>query len=294
MMLSGYSALEPIGVTATPDGADGMVTLTQILEADDNPIEGLLKINATPWMEDLLSRFLQMDPERDVILYEFFIECGSSQIQSWFFWLEPAQTVQLRKFERALSDCKDRFTSAGFSLVWRSQQVKVPLHEVLAKRITALNNEQIATRIGRNLMQLLPHEYVDEKNVTRAMELARIAFIISPSRATPEANNVGYLYMANGDFDEAKLWFQAGAQYSIDEDARQLLEYNFGVLCALSGEIEAARQHLNRAKQHMPISEASCAYQLYLDEEKLAYREVFDPRSIGDLATEALDAISQM
>jgi Flp pilus assembly protein TadD len=126
------------------------------------------------------------------------------------------------------------------------------------------------------------------------MELAKIAFTISPSRATPEANNVGYLHMANGDFDEAKRWFEAGAQYNVDEDQQQLLHYNFGVLSALSGQIEDARHHLRRAKEHPVKSEASCAYELSFVDGKLKQEEVYDPRSLDELSDRAILAINQL
>jgi len=86
-------------------------------------------------------------------------------------------------------------------------------------------------------MIMVPREYVEQKNPSRAMELVKLAFLISPTRQTPEANSAGYLYMADGDFEEAKRWFEAGAQYQVGDDDMQLLKYNLGVLCALSADL---------------------------------------------------------
>jgi tetratricopeptide (TPR) repeat protein len=289
-----FDALDPVGAATTPDRLDDISMLTQILEIDGGPPEALSTISAAPWVEDLLAKILQMDPHRDVILYELFTECAGTPIQSWSFWLEPEQTAQIKKFHRAIDEFRERCLNVGFSMSWRSWTIKVPATSALATRIAALNNEQMATRLGRNLMRLVPREYVEEKNPVRAMELAKTAFTISPTRATPEANNVGYLYMAAGDFEEAKRWFQAGTQYNVDEDEQQLLQYNFGVLCALSGEVVEARRYFDNAKQCPIKSEAACTYELLIESGTLTYKEVFDPRSLDELADGALETIEQL
>jgi tetratricopeptide (TPR) repeat protein len=164
----------------------------------------------------------------------------------------------------------------------------------LVGRITDLKNEQIATRLSRNLMHEVGNAYTEERNPARAMELAETAFKISPSRSVPEANNIGYLYLSYGNYDEAKLWFQAAAQYDLDEDDRQLLDYNMGVLSALSGHHSEAGEHFRRAKEAAVKSEASCVYQLNLVDGKLAHEEIFDPQSLDSLAAQALDSLSRL
>jgi|tagenome__1003787_1003787.scaffolds.fasta_scaffold20868478_3 hypothetical protein len=100
--------------------------------------------------------------------------------------------------------------------------------------------------------------------------------------------------MAAGDFEEAKRWFEAGAQYHVDDDEIQLLEYNFGVLSALTGQTQTAREHFNKAKNCAIKSEASCAYQLHIRDGKLGYEEIFDPKSIQELADQAFATVSEM
>src|SRR5215216_2177279 len=174
-MLSSFPAIEPIGATATADKLDDISNLTKILAVDDTPLDDLKALNATPWTEDLLAKFLQMDSGNEVQLYEFFIERGTLPVQIWFFWSESRQIAQLKKMTRVLNEFKQRCLEVGFNVSWRSWPIKTPEPKVLAARITELNNEQIATRLGLKLTNLVTREYVEEKNATRAMELATIA-----------------------------------------------------------------------------------------------------------------------
>ena len=290
-MLGPYLQFESLGAVQTPDKLDDISELIQILTATEDGPEAMGALSASPWVEEMLAQFLQREPGLQLILYELFVTLRNTSFQIWGFWREPEQKVQLRKLDRTIAEFTERASQVGFSVATRSWTISVPPRDILVRRITSLNNEQIATRLSRNLMGEVSRVYTDERNSARAMELAKTAFQISPSRSVPDANNIGYLYLSHGDYEEAKLWFQAAAQYELDDDDYQLLEYNLGVLAALSGRLQEARDHFNRAKQHTVKSEARCVYQLNLCDGKITSEEVFDPRSLDALAEQAINSL---
>ena len=131
------------------------------------------------------------------------------------------------------------------------------------------------------------------KNTDAARRLAKLAFSISGSRLTSRANNVGYLYMAAGDFDEAKMWFDSARQYERNS-SQQLLNYNMGVLYAMRGDYREALRYWVEAGEGAPV-EAACVYRVMRDEGGgLKFEEVYYPASVSELVTEAVEVVGGM
>jgi hypothetical protein len=286
-------AVNQLGALQTADYVDDVSGLMQFIDASESDVDALQYFQATPIVEDLLSSFFKLDEGEERGLFEFFISSEHGSIQLWFLWNEPHQKATLKKFDDFIESMSERATHMGFLLRKRFWEMKVPLHYLLVRRVIALGNDQLTTRLSGTLMDKILNIYVDDRDVPKARRFASTAFAMSGSRLTPDANNIGYLYMAGGDFDEAKLWFEAARQYSADPNDAQVLHYNLGVLAAIKGELVQAKEQFVLAKRSME-GDAVCACRLLLEDGKLRHEEILHPKSVASLVDEGLKVLEEL
>ncbi len=105
-----------------------------------------------------------------------------------------------------------------------------------------------------------------------------------------DANNVGYLYMAVGEYNEAQEWFSAARDFSSEEDL-QLLSYNEGVLAVIKKDYTLAATHFKEAFESPHPTEAVCLYEVYLSSGQIMIREVFQPKPIVEMAKAAIEIL---
>lgn len=286
---SGFEHLTPLGAIQAPDYIDILPVLIPFLDGtlSDTPAE---RFDSVPLAEDFLARILEMDENTRLIVIELYFNSSLGACQTWFIWGEPDHLVSLRKLERKITDMQSRANDVGFTFLSSKYEFVIPAHDAIVAKVRDLGNEQLATRLSGSLMSEVVSAYVDSRNIERAKRLAETAFAISGSRMSPDANNVGYLYMATGDYREARLWYHAAQQYA-SEDERQLLEYNMGVLSALIGDLSAAREHLLAALTSKEFNDVSVVYRLFVQDGKIEYAEVFDPISMPTLINQAMEAV---
>lgn len=290
--LSDFKQLQPIGALQAAEYIDSLASLSHIIDPDYDAsrIDGSL---IDPLSEDILTNFLAKEDAQHVKAVEIFFTSDLGSCQSWFLWSEPEYEIGLRKLEKRLAEMVSRAAEIGFGLEYKIRDLKAPTPSVLLARVAQIGNEQLATRLGAQLMSRMPTIYLDERDTVKAKHLVETAFRISGSRMTQDANNVGYLYMACGEFDEAKLWFLAAKQYLTDDD-KQLLEYNMGVLAALTHDYARAIFHFNESIRSQISMDAACVYKLSIVDGHLVHEEVLDPPSISSLAKNALEVLDRL
>ena len=287
-----FNSLVPIGTLQSSDQlglGDGLLPLV----SEEEDTEALEALNLTPIAEDLLSRILLMPSGSRLMVFDIFLTSFAGTNQTWLIWDEPDQKATLKKLDSAVEALRLRGESAGITMATQSFEVTVPSREIITERIRRIANDQTATRVAGMLMRKVPTVYIDDKDHEGAKRIAETAFAISQSRLTPEANNIGYLYLSIGEYDEARKWFEAARQYDVQQEDLQLVEYNFGVLSAMMSDIPEALRHL-RASLTFEEAEVSCVYRVYRSESKLLFEEIFQPKSVSELAKEAIETIESM
>jgi tetratricopeptide (TPR) repeat protein len=226
-----------------------------------------------------------------LMLIDMFITSFAGSNQTWFIWEEPDQKATMKKLETAFANLQSRGEKVSISFSTRAFEVTVPASSVIIDRIRRIASDQTATRLASMLMRRVATVYVEERNREEAKRIAETAFAISASRISPDANNIGYLYLAIDDFEEARRWFQAARQYDVEGADEQLLEYNFGVLSALTGDEASAIRHFQAVRKFNDETDVSCVYRLYAEHDRFCHEEVFSPGSLAVLAGEAIEAM---
>jgi tetratricopeptide (TPR) repeat protein len=246
-------------------------------------------VNMTPLMEDLIPVVVEFEEGKTIRIFELHYTSSLGAGEFWFIWPEKEESAQLKKLRRRIDDFVKRGADVGFTIRPGEWELVVPSIHHIVRRVAEMKDEQFSTRLSGELMSMIPTLYVRKKDKVRARIIAEAAFSMSGSRLTGHANNIGYLFMDAGEYAEARLWFEAAAQYA-DEDFEQLLQYNMGVLDALTGDFDSARRHFVQAKESH-YTDASCVYRLFVDGGVLRHEEVSDPKSIETLADEAMRII---
>jgi tetratricopeptide (TPR) repeat protein len=234
-----------------------------------------------------------MEERKELILIDLYLTTPVRSVQLSGLWSEAAQVSGLRKFWKRIEELNERCTEVEFKLQTRTHHFTVPTKDKLVERIKTRLGEQSRMRLARSFMPNIHHFYLEEKNLERAKFYAQTAFAVSGTRAMGSANNIGYLYLTLENFDEAKLWFEAAREFESEEDDKQIISYNLGVLNALIGNLEVARQEFARACSEED-SGAACIYRVSGTDGKVSIEEVFDIDSVGALSREALDQLAKI
>ncbi|KQV18263.1 hypothetical protein ASC97_29850 [Rhizobium sp. Root1203] len=280
-------AMIPIGGITTESGAQDIAPTIDLLAGKPVPTD----YETTPLLENMLTSILYQGPGKAVRLIELQFKSDMAQGQAWYIWREPEHLAGLKKIRRRFDDLTARGLEVGFEINIQSWDIVVPTAKAAADTIQLLGDEHLSTRVANEFMDMVTHYYVTHKDGTRAKEFAEAAFSLQQSRLHQNANNVGYLYIGDGNYKEARLWLQAALQYA-DEDAIQLHWYNSGVLHALVGDIPAARFDFLRAKDSKGTS-AACLYQLTINEQgELDKFEVLDPLDVTPFVDKAISVLN--
>lgn len=287
-VFSGFDALVPvIGISST-DYFDDVDAIVSFVEGGDEKAVG----ENMPLLEELVSSCLRFPEGKALKLFEvhYISEMGSGQF--WFIWAEPEHLAGVKKVGKRLGELIDRASEVGFTVSTKTWDFVVPMTNELVDRVQLQGDEQLNTRMSNVLMEMVREYYVQRKDKEGAKRMAESAFALSESRLHGEANNVGYLYMDASDFEEASLWFKAARQYGT-ESLDNLLQYNIGVLAAITGDIPAARAELAQVTDK-DVENIACVSRLSFDGGEIKREEVEYPKSLVALADEAISVLEQM
>ncbi len=240
----------------------------------------------SPVTEGILLNIMYQDTGSTVRLYELRYKADMGVGQAWLMWQEPEHVAGIRKLKRELDAFTKRGEEMGFEISIRYWDIDVLAPDQIGDKVKAVGDEHFSTRISNELLDMVHVFYVRRKDKKRALDAAKTAFRLQQSRLHANANNVGYLYLDHGDFEEARLWFQAALQYA-DPDELQLHLYNSGVLYGLVGETPSALLDLKRALDHKEV-DPECVHILRKDNGKIDSYEVINPPSLNTIINDTI------
>ncbi|WP_320188250.1 tetratricopeptide repeat protein [Agrobacterium rosae] len=280
-----FEQLFPIGGQISESYDD----LKPTLEALEGNVSDETKI-IRPLVESLIlsSVFHGAKGQAKVIELGYDSDFGRGQI--WFLWQEPSHRAGLKRLNKKLQDLMARGNVIDVSITSTQFDWNVPDTTEAVVVLERLADEHLSTRVANEFMSMVHTFYVVKENKAMALTLASAAFRLQQSRLHAESNNVGYLYLDAGNYEEAELWLQAASQYG-DDDGLQLLHYNKAILYAMTGKYPAAIFELERAKGEKDMS-AACAFVISVGESgTLIKTEVQSVPSITVLIAGAISVL---
>lgn len=282
--LSEFDSLVPLGGISESEYLGEVSNFVKFLQGDFSGNSENLSI-----FEDLISAIIKFPEKKALTICEVYYNSNLATGQFWMIWAEPEHRAGLKKFYKRLAEMVARGDEVGVSVTVNSWEIEVPNTSDLVSLLVNAGNVHLNTRMASVFMEMVRAFYVNHKDKSTARRMAEGAYALSGSRLHTEANNVGYLYMAEGNFEESSLWFMAARQYA-NEGLEGLLEYNIGTLAALSGDFRQARIELGKVSDR-EVEQVACVHRLLVVDGKLRSEEVESPKSLVELANEALNAM---
>jgi hypothetical protein len=138
------------------------------------------------------------------------------------------------------------------------------------------------------------YAYIEQHNREVAFNHAKLAAAYWEKRVTPnDANHLGYMLMAAGQYDSAAQLLQSAQK---DPEFGALAQYNCAILNAMTGLVESASVQLEelllRFESHGSRDDISCLFCPQWSEgaDHLDFVEVWTP-SLPETASRALDVL---
>lgn len=199
-----------------------------------------------PSAEIILLNSLMENRSGNVIVCAITIRSSLIRLHKLIVWSDASQIANFGRFTSKVESILDRARQIGWTADFQSEVVTLPSTDEVVAIVENYGDEQLKRRMASTLLRRMPDVYAGEQDRASAKRLAEAAYLISATRVCDDANNVGYLYMAEGNLAEAKLWFDAALEREFFDE--RLLRYNLGIYYYLTGDLMAAKTHLTQAR----------------------------------------------
>lgn len=186
---------------------------------------------------------------------------------SWFYPQEPAEA----SLEHKLKEVCDRLASAVVAedgkFRWSFEKIPVPPYDKMLLSVENAQEDIIRSYIARRHLRRSLDSYVEDRNPAAALWHADFARRLSNRVRfqSGELNNLGYMFLSNGQVDFAIDLLESAVDLSVEEeeaDADRLLPlYNLGLAHLVGGEVPKAHEILRKVGED--LSEVSSGESLW-------------------------------
>jgi tetratricopeptide (TPR) repeat protein len=287
-ILEGFSSIREFDYYKVSEEIDDLEDVCYLVEGRADEKES----DFNPITEGLVYHALTSGAAgKEIIVGSIHVRTREVAIQKFFIWQDIDEIAKYKKMESRLFEVGLRSQSVGWDWSLDTRHVSVKPLDDLVDAVTKVGDEQFKKRVADSIMrQLIPHIHIDERDTSKAVHFASIAHSVCGTRMVSGANNVGYLYMSQKNYDEARLWFEAALQWK-EDDELCLLVYNYAILEAMVKDYPRAISYLNRclaekaARDHQPsvVIRAKKG-----GDGNVEFYEDFSPPTVEVLARDAL------
>ena len=254
-------------------------------------------------------RWLALDVYWLLICNEPVHEVGFLQIEtefewfsnvSWFYPQGPINASLELKIESVLDRLMSAVTTEGGKLRWKFEKSAPPLRDKMLLSVENAEEDSIRSLIARRHINRAINRYIKDRNYNAALLHADCARRLSQGAQfeREELNNLGYIFLSNGQFGFAIDFLESAVDRPIEEyDTIPLLSlYNLGLAYLVDGQISKAHDILKRVGEGLnDVSFSSETLTCLLLPElqgdgDVSLTEKFDP-DFHEAVREALNAL---
>ncbi len=161
--------------------------------------------------------------------------------QRWYYSNNPNDIDPVDTGLRMVEALSGRVKDVGGNLVVEKKELRVAPVEVLARRIEGTANEQFRNDVAQRHALSTVNEYLEKADVKEALFHASLSYRYNPNpKEWSISNNLGYLFMAVGDWDKARHLLERAVAICDEPKDCALSNYNLGVFEAKSGDLRSA------------------------------------------------------
>ena len=220
-----------------------------------------------------------------LVLVRIIVSFGDERAPAWLWW--PSQSgsnltdnpsfLNLTDNPSFLK-LKDTIESNGGDVSIEMSVFDMPTEEEFIAKVLSSPNKQLQEKVGDQIANLAAHEYIlDDDNAALAQIRRASLFVLS----SDNLNNIGYIYMALGHYNDAEIMISqavALAEEKRDYKLAALALYNLAMCKILSLHCGDAMATLLRAQQMVDGDYVvRCLFVPVPDGETLAIKEMWEP-----------------
>jgi hypothetical protein len=227
-------------------------------------------------------------------IMELSLNLAGNEIQSWAVPEVTATPDLLDDFSRELGAQMARAADVGGGARVQILEVPVPSIGTMLKSITDTSNQKLRARVAGNHAEAVADDYMSNQVEESTRRHADCAFHLRADLAPTSVNNLGYFYVAQADFAKARTLFEGAYATREQDEMRALLTYNYGIMEAMSGSFEAAKEKLTRAVEssHLYRDKLACLFVPIIEGDKLRFVEARESVELGESARNALEVLT--
>jgi len=292
-LLERFKGLEgfPGYVTSRSDFSfDNIISKMKHITTDQDMLDGDVLVEE-PFMLVLDLYFLMLDysDSKSIPIIRIHLDLPWLTVQSFFYLKDPKDTDSFKSCLSIFQDSRKRANEVGGDLIAEFEEIEVVPMEVLAQMVEHSDNEVLRKLIADRHANQMAVEYIENYNVERALLHANLACRYYQDIEGFGCNNIGYLFMAQGDLDKAKTLLERAV--FCYEGSPGLPNYNLGILEAKAGNLNNALEKINLCiKQSDVLPKAmricGCLIVPKIVDKKLNFNEIRD----ADLLEVAIEA----
>lgn len=211
-----------------------------------------------------------------LVLVRIIVSFGDERAPAWLWW--PSQSGSNLTDNPNFLKLKDAIESNGGDVSIEMSVFDMPTEEEFITKVLSSPNKQLQEKVGDQIASLAVDEYIlDDDDAALAQIRRANLFMLS----SDNLNNIGYIYMALGHYNDAEIMIsQAVARAEKEKNYKlaALAHYNLAMCKILSLHCEDAMATLLRAQRMLDGDYVvRCLFVPVPDGETLALKEMWEP-----------------
>lgn len=187
------------------------------------------------------------DGHEEVAVVNLFVK-SPWLVRHFPFYFEPnSDPAKAETFVSISGSVAERANSLGGDFEVDLRRVRVPTKRALIDSVTSSGNVALKSLLSMKHAGRMADHYLHGKRLARAVQHAELSQAYGFDLQPESLNNIGYVYMAAGDFARAREAFSNAAEAYGGNPAAALPLYNHGVASLMLGDNEVARRFLTLA-----------------------------------------------
>ncbi len=246
-------------------------------------------------LADLYFLMLNYRYKNSIPAIKIFLTIPDIELTRYFCYKEPIDysdnniTIDLhttRIFEERAAEI------GGTFLIQKNDFVVIP-YERLIKKVENTGNESLKHFIIDQHTMRMTQEYTEKRNCKEAIFHAQLVYKYNnDNNLSPVINNnLGYLFMSEGNLDKARDLFQKAINEYREAEQLSLPNYNLGILEAKCGNFDKALSQINLCIEQIGNIEKEkrvmlCLFIPKVIDSELKFEELKEEIEVNDKASE--------
>jgi hypothetical protein len=250
--------------------------------ASESSVEDIFVESPPIIIEDLYFLMLSYQNEGTIPIVQIKVILPWLNVSRWYYAEKPKDPGPIDICIRNIESLKKRTNEVGGDFLVDKKELTIVPVEVLAKKIELTANERLRNSLADDHSIRMVEKYIEERNIEESLFHANLSYRYNPNPEPSVSNNLGYLFMVNGDLDRAKELLERAVNNYKEPCKAALPNYNLGILEAKYVNLNKSLERIElciRQLENISEQERKCACLIIpnIINGELKYEEIKEP-----------------